>query len=42
MKIWNATIRRNPAGPYMEIRRGALWQERLNDKSEIKFEAWSY
>jgi len=42
MKIWNATIRRNPTGPYMEIRRGALWQERLNDKSEIKFEAWSY
>jgi hypothetical protein len=42
MKIWNATIRRNPGGPYMEIRRGSIWIEQLSDKSQIKFEAWSF
>jgi hypothetical protein len=42
MKIWNATIRRNPAGPHMEVRKGLIWMERLADRSELKLEAWSY
>lgn len=42
MKIWNATVRKNPGGPYIEMRKGYLWMERLADKSEIKFDAWSY
>lgn len=31
MKIWNATVRRGPAGPYLEIRRGLIWQGDFND-----------
>lgn len=42
MKIWNATIRRGQLGPCMEIRRGVIWLRRLEDKGQIKFEAWSY
>ncbi len=42
MKIWNATARRGPQGPYFEIRRGLIWQPRLENNSQIKFEAWSY
>ncbi|MBI1790183.1 MAG: carboxypeptidase regulatory-like domain-containing protein [Acidobacteria bacterium] len=42
MKIWNATVRRGPAGPYMEIRKGLIWLQRLDDKTQIKFETWSY
>ena len=42
MKIWNATIRQGPGGPYMEIRRNVLWTGQFDDNSEIKFEAWGY
>ncbi len=42
MKIWNATVRRGQYGPYMEIRRGLIWMQRLEDGSQIRFEAWSY
>lgn len=42
MKVWNATVRRNPGGPYLEIRRGQIWLQQLGDKSQIKLEAWSY
>jgi len=42
MRIWNATIRRGQAGPYLEMRRGAIWLQRLEDKGEIKFSAWSF
>lgn len=42
MKLWNATIRRGQRGPYMEIRRGLIWLQRLEDKGQIKFEAWGY
>ncbi len=42
MKIWNASVRCNPRGPYMELRKGSIWLERLSDKSELKFEAWSF
>ena len=42
MKIWNATARFGPQGPYLEIRKGVIWQGRLNDKSDIKLEAWSF
>jgi len=42
MKIWNATVRRGQSGPYMEIRRGLIWLQRLADGSQIKFEAWSF
>jgi hypothetical protein len=42
MQIWNATVRRGPQGPYLEIRKGLIWLQRLEDKTEIKFSAWSY
>jgi hypothetical protein len=42
MKVWNATARRNPAGPYVEIRRGVIWLQQLGDKSQIRLEAWSF
>lgn len=42
MKIWNATARYGPTGPYLEIRRGTTWLHRLEDKSQIKFDAWSF
>jgi hypothetical protein len=42
MKIWNATVRRGQSGPYMEIRRGLIWIQRLQDGSQIRFEAWSF
>lgn len=42
MKIWNATLRRKPAGPHVEVRKGLLWLEPLKDGSRIQFEAWSY
>ena len=42
MKIWNATLRRGQQGPYLEVRRGLIWLLRLEDKSEIKFDAWSF
>jgi hypothetical protein len=42
MKIWNATVRRGPQGPQVEIRRGLIWLQRLDNKSQIKFDAWSY
>jgi hypothetical protein len=42
MKIWNATVRRGQQGPYMEVRRGALRVDRLDDKSQIKMDAWSF
>jgi hypothetical protein len=42
MKIWNATVRRIPSGPQLEIRRRIIWMEKLADNSEIKFNAWSY
>jgi hypothetical protein len=42
MKIWNATVRRGPQGPFLELRRGRFWLQDFADKSQIKFEAWSY
>jgi hypothetical protein len=42
MKVWNATARRGPQGPHLEIRRGLIWQPRLDNNVQIKFEAWSY
>lgn len=42
MKIWNATVRRGPQGPFMELRRGRLWLENFEDKCQVKFDAWSY
>lgn len=42
MKIWNATARWGQGGPYVEIRRGLLRTDELDDNSEIKLEAWSY
>jgi hypothetical protein len=42
MKIWNATVRRGPQGPFLELRRGNVWLQNFADKSEIKFEAWSF
>ncbi len=42
MKIWNATVRRGPQGPFLEVRRGAIWLLDLTDKAELKFDAWSF
>ena len=42
MKIWNATVRRGQQGPLLELRRGRIWQQNLEDKCEIKFDAWSF
>lgn len=42
MKVWNATLRRGAAGPYLEVRRGLIWQGDFNDKGQIKVEAWSF
>ncbi len=41
MKIWNTTVRRGRAGPYFEMRKGVIWLDRLGDKSQIKFQAWT-
>jgi hypothetical protein len=42
MKIWNATARRGQEGPFLELRRGAIWKQDFRDKCEIKFDAWSF
>jgi len=42
MKIWNATLRRGPSGPYLEVRKGIIWQSELKDNGEIKMVAWSF
>ncbi len=42
MRIWNATVRRGAAGPYLEMRKGHVWQASFADKAEIKMDAWSY
>ena len=42
MKIWNATIRRGATGPFLEFRKGRPWLQDFEDKSQIKFDAWSY
>ena len=30
------------AGPYLEVRKGVIWQGDFNDKAQIKLEAWSF
>jgi hypothetical protein len=42
MKIWNATVRRGPRGPFLELRRGDIWRANFEDKGQVKFDAWSY
>ncbi len=42
MKVWNATLRRGPTGPYLEVRRGLIWQGDFQDKSQMKVEAWGF
>ncbi len=42
MKVWNASVRRGAQGPFLELRRGAIWLQNFTDKGEIKFEAWSF
>ncbi len=42
MKIWNATARWGPQGPYMEIRRGVVFQQQFPSQGPIKLVAWSY
>jgi hypothetical protein len=42
MKIWNATVRRGATGPYLEMRKGRVWQAQFADKAEIKMDAWSF
>jgi len=42
MKIWNATVRRGQQGPFLEVRHGVIWRKDLQDKCEIKFDAWSF
>ncbi len=42
MRIWNATARRGQQGPFLEVRRGRIWLQNFEDKSEIKFDAWGF
>jgi hypothetical protein len=42
MKIWNATVRRGPQGPFLEFRRGGLWLQNFADQGAIKFDAWTF
>jgi len=42
MKIWNATLRRGPTGPYLEVRKGSIWQADFTDKAQVKLECWSF
>ena len=42
MKIWNATARWGPQGPYMEIRKGVISLQQFPSQSPIKLVAWSY
>ena len=42
MKIWNATARWGPQGPYMEMRRGVIFQQQFPGPGPIKLVAWSY
>lgn len=42
MKIWNATMRWQRQGPYLELRRGVIWTADLADKTQVKLEAWSF
>jgi hypothetical protein len=42
MKIWNATARWGPQGPFMEVRKGVIVQQQFPDQRPIKLVAWSY
>jgi len=42
MKIWNATLRRGATGPYLEMRKGMIWQADFKDKGQIALEAWGF
>ena len=42
MKIWNATARFGPQGPYMEVRKGVIVQQQFPGQGAIKLVAWSY
>jgi len=42
MRLWNATVRRGQRGPFLEVRKGAIWLQNFDDKTEIKFDAWSF
>ena len=42
MKVWNATARRGKQGPFLEIRRNVIVLFDLADKSQVKFDAWSF
>lgn len=42
MKIWNASARWGPQGPFMEVRKGIIVQQQFPDQRPIKLVAWSY
>lgn len=42
MKIYNATLRRGQQGPYLEVRRSIIWLQDFADKTQVKFDAWSF
>jgi len=42
MKIWNATLRKSPSGPYLEVRKGIIWQTEVKDNGQIDMVAWSF
>ena len=42
MKIWNATARWGPQGPFMEVRKGVIVQQQFPDLRPIKLVAWGY
>jgi len=39
---WNATVRRGPQGPFLELRRGASGYRTSAQEAKIKFDAWSF
>lgn len=42
MKIWNATVRSGPKGPYLEMRKNIIWRQDFQKDAQIKFDAWSF
>jgi len=42
MRIWNATVRSGPRGPYLEMRKNVIWRQDFQKDAQIKFEAWSF
>ena len=42
MKLWNATLKKLPAGPYLEMRKGFVWQVEFKDNGQVTWVAWGF